>query len=219
MIKACVFDCDGTLLDTLWSIGNSANLALQDLGYEAIPMEEYKRFVGDGAKVLIERMCRRVGDEDCSRYEELSERYFVHFRTGCSDRVLPYDGIMPLLAALKKRDIRITVFSNKPHAQTEKVIADAFGEGYCDAVQGQVEGIPKKPAPDGALLIAEKLGVSTQECLYIGDTDTDMQTGRAAGMHTVGVLWGFRDREELEANGAEHIIEHPMELLRLTDLQ
>ena len=82
-----------------------------------------------------------------------------------------------------------------------------------------MEGIPKKPAPDGALLIAEKLGVSTQECLYIGDTDTDMQTGRAAGMHTVGVLWGFRDREELEANGAEHIIEHPMELLRLTDLQ
>lgn len=104
-------------------------------------------------------------------------------------------GMRETLEALKQAGIHISVLSNKPHGQAVNVIADLFGEGYFDAVQGQVDGIPRKPAPDGALKLAEKFGVKPEECLYIGDTGTDMLTGTRAGMHTLGVLWGFRDRK------------------------
>ena len=107
------------------------------------------------------------------------------------------------------------MLSNKPHFQTVDVIDNVFPQGTFDHVQGMLEEIPRKPAPDGALLIAEKWNVRPEECLYIGDTNTDMMTGNRAGMHTVGVLWGFRDRQELEENHAETIVEKPMDILKL----
>ena len=120
---------------------------------------------------------------------------------------------MDLLEELKKRGIRVTVFSNKPHENTCKVIHDLFGDEVFDVVQGQTETIKKKPSPDGVYLISEKLGIPVEDMLYVGDTDTDMQTGKNAGAFTVGVLWGFRDRTELEENHADAIIAHPQELL------
>ena len=107
----------------------------------------------------------------------------------------------------------MAVLSNKPHARTVDVISALFGGGVFDAVQGQVDGIPRKPCPDGALALAEQFGVRPENCLYMGDTDTDMQTACAAGMYAVGVLWGFRDRGELMDNGAQVLVDRPQEIL------
>jgi phosphoglycolate phosphatase len=131
-------------------------------------------------------------------------------------QVKPYDGICELLEALKAAGIRIAVLSNKPHQQTIDVVEALFGKGYFDLIQGQVDQVPVKPDPAGAFLILEKLGLSASEVLYVGDTGTDMQTGKGCGAFTVGVLWGFRKRDELEENGADAIIAHPLELLRYT---
>jgi len=130
-------------------------------------------------------------------------------------KVKPFDGITELLAALKDRGIKNAVFSNKPHAQAVEVIGDLFAPGTFDAVQGQMDSLRRKPFPDGALEIAGRLGVRPEECLYFGDTDTDMQTGTAAGMFTIGVLWGFRPKEELLEHGAMALICKPLDALEL----
>ena len=119
------------------------------------------------------------------------------------------------LEELKRRGAKIAVFSNKPHKAAIKAVEAIYGEGFFQVIQGQEERLPKKPAPDGAWEVAARLGVKPEECVYIGDTNTDMQTGNAAGMMTVGVLWGFRDRKELEENHAHKIISRPEELLEI----
>lgn len=214
-MKACVFDCDGTLLDTLASIAYCANRALRDFGFRDFEKEAYKLFVGDGAATLIKRCLSRAGDENCLHFPEVFARYREYFAVDCMYEVRPYEGVPEAIAELKKRGIAVSVLSNKPHAETRKVIGDMFGAKTFDYVQGQMDGLPIKPAPDGALKIAEALRVRPEECLYIGDTGTDMKTGNAAGMHTVGVLWGFRDRQELMENHAQIIIEKPCEILGL----
>ncbi len=120
-----------------------------------------------------------------------------------------------MLEELKRRGIPIAVLSNKPHLQAIRVVEELFGKGVFDWVQGQTEEIPRKPDPTGALHIAERFGVSPEECLYLGDTNTDMQTGKRAGMYTTGVSWGFRSVEELRSSGADQIIHVPAEVLKL----
>lgn len=215
MIKACIFDCDGTLLDTLVSIMYCANRALADFGFAQFEAEAYKKLVGDGARVLIERCLKKAGDERCGAFDEVFPRYREYFKKDCMYQVKPYQGMEELLHTLKKKEIRLAVLSNKPHAETAKVIEDSFEKGMFDFVLGQKEEIRRKPAPDGALLIAKEFGVKPQECLYIGDTGTDMQTGNAAGMHSVGVLWGFRDQAELEQYHAEALAEHPRDIAEI----
>ncbi|MDO4345337.1 MAG: HAD family hydrolase [Eubacteriales bacterium] len=215
MIKACIFDCDGTLLDTLTSISYCANRALADFGFPVFDSRAYKYFVGDGAANLVRRCLKAAGDTKCSHFDEVLKRYKEYFAVDCMYEVRPYEGINELTEQLKKQGIAFAVLSNKPHEQTVKVISDTFPENTFAAVQGQMEGIPIKPAPDGALFLAKKMGALPEECLYIGDTDTDMKTGNAAGMHTVGVLWGFRERKELEENRAEFIAGCPEEILQI----
>ncbi len=212
MIKVCIFDCDGTLLDTLVSIMYCANRALADFDLPQFGPEDYKQFVGEGARILIERCLKSAGDKTCRGFDLVFSRYRDYFKKDCMYKVKPYGGIVELLHMLKENGIRLAVLSNKPHEQTVKVIADSFEEGLFDFVLGQKEEIRRKPAPDGALLIAKELGAAPQECLYIGDTGTDMQTGNAAGMHSAGVLWGFRDEKELREYGAELLAEHPREI-------
>ena len=116
---------------------------------------------------------------------------------------------------MKEKNIKIAVFSNKPHANTVDVVETLFGKGFFDAVQGQKTNVPKKPAPDGVYAIMERLGVSPEETNYVGDSWVDIETGRAAGNFAVGVLWGFRDEEELRAHHADAVITAPGELLEL----
>lgn len=118
---------------------------------------------------------------------------------------------------MKKKGIRTAVFSNKPHAQAVENIETIFGSGYFDAIRGEQPGVPKKPDPAGALLVCRELGETPKRCLYLGDTSTDMKTGIAAGMDTVGVTWGFRDREELLGCGPKYLAGHPSEVERIVE--
>ncbi len=217
MYKVCIFDLDGTLADTIESMAYSANKVLAELGLETQPSEHFKYFAGDGAKELCKRCLRAAGDEECVRYEEMCKRYKEYFSQYCLYKAEPYEGILELLEEMKRQGKKITVLSNKPHLQAIDVIAGIFGKDCFDYVQGQMDDIPRKPDPTGALYIASKFGAEPQECLYIGDTSTDMQTGKAAGMFTIGVLWGFRTREELEEHHADRIVESPADIVALME--
>lgn len=213
MIKVCIFDLDGTLADTVESIAYSANRALQKMGLSAFETSRFCYFAGDGSAELIRRCLRENGDIECSRFEEMSSIYGAFFEKDCMYHVEPYPGILDLLKTLKHSNIKISVLSNKPHKQAIDVVETLFGEGYFDYIQGQQEGMKRKPDPDGAIAITKHFQVEPYECLYIGDTSTDMQTGIGAGMFTVGVLWGFRPRQELEENHASEVIGEPMEIM------
>lgn len=204
--RACIFDLDGTLCDSVESIAWSANQMLADLGLRQATLADYKIFVGDGVDVLIGRLLRFGGDEKAERFAEAKRRYTEYFKEGCLYRVKAYPGIPELLTELKEQGARLAVLSNKPHSNTLDVIEKVFGPGVFDLVQGQSDLFPRKPAPDGALYLAEQFGAAPEDCIYVGDTGTDMKTGRAAGMYTVGVLWGFRDEAELLRDGADCII-------------
>ncbi|MDO4265601.1 MAG: HAD family hydrolase [Eubacteriales bacterium] len=230
--KACIFDLDGTIADTVRSIAYTGNQTLGAFSYPPLPVENYNYYAGDGAKELCRRFlsaardgrqntwdaptewerAKRIPDDD-AEFQAVYGKYQELFVTSCMYEVKPFPGIMEMLNGLKERGIRIAVLSNKPHGRTVDVVERVFGKNFFDIVQGQVDGVPKKPAPDGAWKIAEAFGAKPEECIYSGDTDTDMQTGNAAGMLTLGVLWGFRDEAELTANHAMALIRKPGELL------
>lgn len=213
-MKICIFDLDGTLTDTLDSLVYSVNGTLQEMGLPEISREQCRQFVGNGARRLIEESLIAAGDQGASRIEEGMERYGRIFGANCMYQVVPYEGIRDLLKALRDQGIQLAVLSNKPHQQTVDVVRTIFGEDVFDHVQGQCDAIPRKPDPAGIHYILEKMGISAEECLYIGDSEVDIATGRAAGVKSVGVEWGFRDRETLEEAGAEYIISVPDQLLQ-----
>lgn len=214
MIKAVIFDLDGTLADTLNSIEYCCNEALRRQGFAPIEKDEYRYLVGDGAATLIERALKRSGDSDLTCFEQAMKDYTEIFEEYCMYRVKPYEGIESTLKELKSAGIKTAVLSNKPHPRTLKVIADLFGEGMFDVVAGQKPEIEKKPSPAGVYAILKELELEKSEVLYLGDTNTDMKTGKSAGVFTIGVLWGFRDRKELEENHADAIIAVPAEILQ-----
>ncbi len=216
MKKAVIFDLDGTLSDSIQSIKYSGDKTMEAFGYGPFSVEQYKYFVGDGAANLVRRALEAAGDTKLAHFEEAYALYREIFRENCMFRVRPYEGIRELLATLKAQDVKIAVLSNKPHDETVNVIESLFGKGCFDVIQGQKENVAIKPSPEGAFQILARLGLDTSEVVYLGDTATDMKTGKNAGFFTVGALWGFRDRQELEENGADAMISHPLELLRYT---
>ena len=219
MYKACIFDLDGTLTDTLDSLEYSVNETMKEIGLAPITRAQCRQYVGNGAKVLIEKALRASGDEELSRFDEASAAYGRIFDANCAYRVKPYPGIRDLLDGLKSAGMKLGVLSNKPDRQAVHVVADIFGTAIFDSVHGQREGIPRKPDPAPLLALAEELGVTPSEVLYIGDSEVDIVTGKAAHMDTVAVSWGFRSRNELEAAGAERIVDTADEILRIAEKQ
>lgn len=213
MKKAVIFDLDGTLSDSIQSIKYCGDAAVAPYGYGPFSVEQYKYFVGDGALNLVKRMLVTAGDAGLTHLEEAFARYKELFREGCMYEVKPYEGIRELLASLKEKGIAIAVLSNKPHVETIYVVETLFGKDYFDLIRGQKENVAIKPSPEGVFQILEQLNLTAEDILYLGDTATDMKTGKSAGAFTVGALWGFRKREELEENHADAIIEHPVQLL------
>ena len=213
-MKACIFDLDGTLTNTLESMTYSVNLTLEEMGLSKITKDQCRLFVGNGARVLMEKSLKAAGDTDASRIEEGMEIYGRIFDRNCTYHVTPYEGIPEMLKALKDKGIQLAVLSNKPDRQTVKVVKAIFGEELFDYAQGQKEGIRRKPEPDGVWYLMEQMHVSKEECLYIGDSEVDAATGRNAGLKTIGVLWGFRDRKTLETAGVDDLIDRPDALLQ-----
>lgn len=215
MYKVCIFDLDGTLTDTLESLTYSVNATLSELGLSQITDEQCKAFVGSGARKLIERSLKAAGDPELLHVEKAMEVYGRIFKENCTYHVAPYEGIVELLDTLKALGVSLAVLSNKPHLQTKDVVATFFGTDTFTCVQGQQEEIPRKPDPTAVFMIAKELNVATEECLYIGDSDVDMQTGKAAGVTTIGVTWGFRSREILKENGAVYIVDKAQEIISI----
>lgn len=197
MYRLCIFDLDGTLVNSIYAINHTVNQSLEKFGLGPIDEIHAKKFVGDGYERLIERSLLFCGDEKLVHYQEACKEYLEQFKVHCMYGMEVYDGIQELLGYIKEKGMKIAVLSNKPHDRTVENVEKVFGREYFDFVTGEGEGIKRKPDPSGALFIARKFGVEPSQCLYFGDTDTDMLTGKGAGMDTVGAAWGFRGREEL----------------------
>lgn len=210
--KACLFDLDGTLADTLFSIAHFGNGALAAFGLPTIEVQVYKQLVGNGADVLIQRMLKTVGATlPPEKVQALRAEYDRRYEADPMALVGPYPGLPDVLERLYAQGMRLGVLSNKPDNMTQYIAGALYGK-VLDQVRGQRAGSPKKPDPAVPLEMAAEWGLDPKEVLYIGDSGVDMDTGRAAGMDTCGVLWGFRDEEELRAHGAVYLAGDPAEL-------
>jgi len=209
---AALLDLDGTLADTLEDLANATNHALAALGCPTHPADNYRLLVGDGARTLCSRALpvnrQELVDETLRLMRE-------HYEAHRYDRTRLYDGIADLVTSLRERKVRLAVLSNKPDRFTCEMVDRYFAPATFDVVRGQRANVPLKPDPSAALQIAQELDIPPSRWLYLGDTNTDMRTARAAGMFAVGVLWGFRDREELMATGAQTLVSTPGDVLNL----
>ncbi len=210
-MKAVIFDLDGTLVDSLRDLAESMNAVLCRHGYAQHPVDAYKTFIGDGVAMLVRRALPDVGEcaQGLSRcVQQLAEVY----RANCLRNTVAYPGVPLMLDMLRRRGFRLAVLSNKPDPLTKFMVAELFPEGVFDYVLGAVDGIPRKPEATGALRVAEAIGCRAGDCAYVGDSGTDMATAVNAGMLPLGVLWGFRARDELVAAGARHLFATPARL-------
>ncbi|MGN0158431.1 MAG: HAD family hydrolase [Brotaphodocola sp.] len=215
MIRCCIFDLDGTLINTVDALKKTTNLVLDQLGCSHVEDADIKRIVGDGFRNQLKRALAITGDPELEHYEEAEALYPAVFAENCLYHIRAYDGICELLEELKARRVKVAVLTNKPHERAIENLDLVFGENYFDYVLGEQPGLPKKPDPEGVHRIMNALDVEAEECLYFGDTNTDMRTGLGAGLTTVGVTWGFRGREELEEFHPQYIIDHPMQVFEL----
>lgn len=210
MYKLVIFDLDGTLVDSLEDLGNACNSALQSFGYPVHPLDSFRYFVGDGVPMLIRRALPESDrtEENISRVKSVFDEIYGKKYNVCTR---PYEGIPELLLRLKAEGILIAVASNKPDNFTQTIVSGMFGDVF-SYVSGKKDGFEKKPSPQIALHIMEKLGVSPEETLFAGDSAVDMQTALNAGCDSIGCLWGFRTLKELLDNKAKYIARSPEDI-------
>ncbi|MFO1523991.1 MAG: HAD family hydrolase [Kiritimatiellia bacterium] len=213
MSKLVIFDLDGTLIDSLGDLADSMNVVLKALGYPEHPEDAYRTKVGDGVGNLILRSLP-PGAATPRLVEDCKVRLRTEYATRLTRRTRPYPGVRDMLLGVRERDARVAVFSNKPDPATREICAVLFNGHPFAFVLGATPALPLKPSPAGVLHILKATTTEPAEALYVGDTNTDMKTGKAAGLRTVGVTWGFRGEEELVSSGADAIIHHPMDLLK-----
>ena len=210
MKRYVLFDLDGTVADNGEGICKSAQYALDWFGIHHEPLENLRRFVGPPLQESFQVLYGFSPEEAKVAVEKYRERYRVK---GVYENKL-YPGIPALLRAVREAGVKTAVLSNKPDNMT-CFIADALFPGLFDIVHGQRTGVPKKPDPAAVFEICDALGVQPAQCLYVGDSGVDMQTGANAGVPTAGVTWGFRGAEELRQNGADHLVDNAEALGRL----
>ena len=213
--RAVLFDLDGTLLDTLHDIADSANAVLAGHGFPTYAATMYRQFVGEGVATLLARAlpadCRdpqRIAQYAAEFREVYGQKWNVHTQ--------PYEGIVPLLDKLSAEHVPMAVLSNKPDEFTQKCVRQYLPRAGFAAVVGQRDTHPRKPDPTAALALACQLSVPADQFLYLGDSAVDMETARRAGMQPIGAGWGFRSRQELRDGGAAAIIDHPLDLLEIS---
>lgn len=211
--RAVLFDLDGTLLDTLDDLADSANAVLAAMGHPTHPRDSYRYFVGNGIEHLVRSILPAGSDPAQVRrcLNGMKEEYSRRWR----DKTALYPGIAEMLDGLSAAGLILTILSNKPDPFTQETVRHFLSPWSFARVAGARPGVAVKPDPAGALELARGVGVAPDEFLYLGDTNTDMQTAVGAGMHPVGVLWGFRGAEELRAAGAAHLVDHPRQVLDL----
>ena len=210
MIRAAIFDLDGTLADSLADIGGAVNRVLARRGLPTHPVSAYLRFIGDGAEKLIERAL--PADRGELRGAVLAD-YRAEYAAHLADETTLFPGIAEMLDGLCERRLTMAILSNKPDAPTKALSEKLLSRWPFKVIYGERAGIPRKPDPTSALEIARLLGVPPTDCAFVGDTPIDMRTARAAGMFGIGVLWGFRSHEELAEAGAQASATHPRDVV------
>ncbi len=213
MIKSVIFDLDGTLLNTIEDLANACNYALTTLGYATNEVEKYKTFVGNGRYKLVERMLPE-NHRDIENIEKALKLFDDYYEKHMIDMTKPYDGIMEMLDQLINREINIAVVSNKPHEFTTEVVKNYFGDRF-KVVYGHKKNTKEKPDPWAVLEVIDEFKVNKDECLYVGDSEIDINTAKNARVKSVGVEWGFRGKGELESAGANYIVNKPEQILEI----
>jgi phosphoglycolate phosphatase len=214
MIKAVVFDLDGTILNTIVTITHFVNQTLQKHGISPINELECKTFIGDGARKLIERALASKGIADSETLEKILPDYNATYDADPYNLTEKYEGIDELLSELKNRNIKLALLSNKPHSTTASA-AEHFFPGVFSVVFGGRAGVPLKPDPSAADELFEALDVKANEVIYVGDSGVDMQFGKAIGASlSLGAAWGFRGADELFGNGADAVFDSPLHMAK-----
>ena len=209
--KGILFDLDGTLLDTLPDLHKSVNAALGKFGMPQFSCEAVQRFVGNGIRKLIARVVE--GGEENPQFGDVLQFFTDHYEQHCMEETGPYEGVIPLLRAIRGQGRHIAVLSNKFDVATKKLCARYFDE-YIDFAIGENEqaGIRKKPAPDMVFSIMREWNLQKRDCLLIGDSEVDIQTAQNAGISCICVTWGFRDKTDLVRAGGTRFADAPSEL-------
>ncbi|MGN0706740.1 MAG: HAD family hydrolase [Faecalibacterium sp.] len=211
MIKTVIFDLDGTLLNTLDDLADAGNWVCAQHGWPVHPAQAYKHMVGNGIPKLVERFSpdfARMPEQLAATLAEFTARYDAHKQ----DKTAPYPGIPEMLDALDDAGVQTAVFSNKAHSLCGKILEHYFGPRFA-AVRGSMPGVPTKPDPAGLYALMEELDADPAQTLFVGDSDVDILTGHNAALPALGVLWGFRDAQELTAAGADALAHTPKEIL------
>ena len=213
-VRGIIFDLDGTLLNTLDDIGDSVNRMLAEYSFAQHTLDDYRRFIGNGIRMLVIRALPLEGRSDemvAACVKRARELYWDNWNR----KTRPYAGIPELLDALEEKGLPKAVLSNKPHDFTVRYVSAYFPHTTFRVVMGQNDRFPVKPDPAAALAIASQLDLPPSTLLFVGDSIVDLQTATAAGMHPVGVSWGFKGARDLQENGCPTIVTHPREILSL----
>lgn len=216
MIKAVLFDLDGTLANTLNDLGNAVNHTLSKYNYPTHPLESYKLKVGGGMKNLIHKSLPESEQNEETEQKVLTD-FLDYYSEHFADETCLYDGIAELLSALKNKGMSLAVVTNKAQDMTDLVMKKLFSDNTFNYIIGKRDGIPTKPDPEPAFIAIDKLGVNSDECIFVGDSGVDMLTALNCGALPVGVLWGFRSAEELKKSGSRFLLHEPKELIKLIE--
>ena len=209
--KAVIFDLDGTLLNTLEDLTDSTNFALESCGFAPRELDEVRRFVGDGMPLLIERaLPDGAGKED---FDKCYRLFCEHYKNNMENKTAPYDGVCGVLERLHKSGYKLAIVTNKGDFAAQALCKKMFP--CVDTVVGGRPDLPKKPAPDPVYIALERLGVGREDAVFVGDSQVDYQTAVNAGLDCISVLWGFRERDELEKIGAKRFCSNAAELEKM----
>lgn len=207
--KLVIFDLDGTILDTLEDLADAVNHALTECGYPLRTIEEVRRFVGNGIRKLIERAVPAGLPE--GEIDRVHRIFSAYYQEHCADKTRPYEGILPLLERLRAAGCLTAVVSNKADVAVQP-LCQRYYDGLFDYAVGEREGIRRKPAPDAVEEVLIRLRAEAAEAVYIGDSEVDIQTAENAGLDSIIVTWGFRDRAFLESQGGRQLVDRPEEI-------
>lgn len=214
MYKAVIFDLDGTLLNTLTDLYNAVNFALASFGFPKRSIDEVRRFIGNGVKKLMERSTPDGTDEETNaRCLDCFRGYYLEHM---ADNTAPYEGVNELISSLKEKGLKTAVVSNKLHSAVAGLCEDYFADLDC-AIGVSVEE-ERKPNPVNVLKVLNIFDISKDECIYVGDSEVDVETAHNAGLKCIGVTWGFRDEDELLKNDADFIARTAEEVLEITEI-
>lgn len=212
MYKAVFFDLDGTLLDTLEDLADSVNEMLRKFSCPERSLAEVRQFLGNGMRKLVERSVSE--DFQKENLQSAYEFFRLSYSKNMQNKTHPYDGIITCLEELKENGIITVVTSNKNDDAVKNLCREYFGDLLTLSV-GAKEGVPSKPNPEMVISAMREIGAEKEECIFVGDSDTDILTAKNAGLKSVGVLWGFRNREILEKAEADFVISHPCEIISI----